>query len=193
MKKRIYCLSLLVLAVTVVSCGSKDGGQDSADRAKDQNEEKFESNKAEQDAAFAVEAANGGLLEVQLGTLAVTKASSPRVKQFGQMMVEDHTKANNELKALAQKKNMTLPTVMGDKHQRKYDNFAEKTGSDFDKAYMELIVEEHKEDINQFEKQAKEGNDPELKAWASAKLPTLQQHLREAEEIKKSLEENSTR
>jgi putative membrane protein len=193
MKKRIYCLSLLVLAVTVVSCGSKDGGQDSADRAKDQNEEKFESNKAEQDAAFAVEAANGGLLEVQLGTLAVTKASSPGVKQFGQMMVEDHTEANNELKALAQKKNITLPTVMGNKHQRKYDNFVEKTGSDFDKAYMEVMVEDHKEDINQFEKQAKEGNDPELKAWASAKLPTLQQHLRGAEEIKKSLEENSTR
>lgn len=176
--------------MTAFSCGSKEGGHDSARSARDQNEEKFESNKAKEDAAFAVEAANGGLLEVQLGTLAVTKASSPRVKQFGQMMVEDHTEVNNELKALAQRKNITLPTVMGDKHQRKYDNFAEKSGSDFDKAYMDLMVEDHKEDIRKFEEQAKDGNDPELKAWASAKLPTLQQHLREAEQIQESLKES---
>src|SRR5688572_22529961 len=119
MKRSILNLLMLTLMFTWVSCG--DGRKDSTEMAEDQNEEALD-NKKEDDAEFAVEAADAGLLEVQLGTLALTKASSPEVKRFAQMMVDDHTKANNELKALAQQKNISLPTTLGNEHQRKYDN-----------------------------------------------------------------------
>ena len=172
------------LMFTWVSCG--DGRQDSAEVAEDQNEETVD-NKKEDDAEFAVEAADAGLLEVQLGTMALTKASSPEVKQFAQKMVDDHTSANNELKALAQQKNITLPTTMGNEHQRKYDNFNDKTGEDFDKEYIDQMVKDHKEAIDEFEDQAEEGNDPELKSWASSKLTALRHHLTEAERIQEAL------
>ena len=172
-----------------LSCGSKEG-QDSAEMAEEQNEETFEDSNTKDDAEFAVEAANGGLLEVQLGTLALTKASSPQVKTFAQMMVDQHTQANNELKSLAQQKNITLPTVMGDDHQRKYDNLRDKTGAEFDKEYMDLMVKDHKEDIDEFEDQAEEGKDPELKQWASSKLATLRQHLQEAERVQEAVKDS---
>ena len=106
------------------------------------------------------------------------------------MMVDQHTQANNELKALAQQKNITLPTVMGDEYQRKYDNLKDKTGAEFDKEYMDLMVKDHKEDIDEFEDMAEEGKDPEIKAWASSKVPTLRQHLQEAERVQELVKEN---
>jgi putative membrane protein len=180
MKKRIVSFLMSALMLTLVSCGTKDGREDSTEVAEDQNEEQLD-NKTEKDADFAVEAADAGLLEVQMSTLALTKASSPQVKQFAQTMVNDHTKAHNELEALAQQKNITLPTVMGDQHQRKYDNCKDKTGAEFDKEYMDLMVKEHKQAINKFEDQAEDGNDPEIKTWASGKLAVLRQHLEHAE------------
>ena len=103
------------------------------------------------------------------------------------MMVDEHTKANNELKSIAQQKNITLPTVMSNENQRKYDKLNEKTGAEFDKEYMDLMVKEHKDDIDDFEDQAQENENSELKSWASTKLPTLKQHLQEAERIQESL------
>src|SRR5690349_4687322 len=187
MRKSILSLLMLALMFIWTSCG--DGRKDSTEVAEDQNEETM-SNKTEDDAEFAVEAADGGMMEVELGTLALTKASSPDVKAFAQMMVDDHTKANNELKALAQQKNITLPTVMGNERQRKYDNLREKTGKDFDKDYIDLMVKDHKEDIDEFEEQGKDGNDADLKSWAASKVATLQHHLQEAERIQEALKNN---
>lgn len=171
--------------LVLISCGTGTR-DDSKDVAEEQNEEKFEGG-AEDDADFAVEAANGGMMEVQLGTLAAAKASSPQVKQFGQMMVEDHSKGNNQLKGLASQKNISLPTAMDDAHQRKYDNLQEKSGDDFDTEYMDLMVKDHKEDIDKFEKEAEDGKDPEVKAWASATVPVLRHHLEEAQRIQDAL------
>lgn len=189
MKKSIFYLLMPALMLTGLSCGTKDGREDSTEVAEEQNEETFEKNKAEEDAEFAVEAADAGLLEVQLGTMALTKAASPEVKQFAQKVVDEHTKANNELKALAEKKNIALPTTMGDAHKRKFENLQEKTGPEFDKEYMDLIVKDHKEDIREFEEQAEDGSDPEIKEWASRKLPTLRQHLEEAERVHDAVKE----
>lgn len=183
MKKSILYLLMSAVMLIWVSCGTKDGREDSTEVAEEQNEEVIEGNKAEEDAEFAVEAADGGMLEVELGTLAITKAASPEVKQFAQKIVDEHTKANNELKALAQKKNITLPTTLGNEHQRKLEKLREKTGAEFDKEYMDLMVKDHKEDVKEFEEQAEDGNDPEIKEWASSKLPTLRNHLEEAERV----------
>ena len=185
MKTTIFNVVMSALLLTAVSCGN-DGKNDSTEIAEEQNEQQL-SGKEDDNAEFAVEAADGGLLEVQLGTLALTKAASPEVKQFAQMMVDEHTKANNELKSIAQQKNITLPTVMSNENQRTYDKLNEKTGAEFDKEYMDLMVKEHKDDIDDFEDQAQENENSELKSWASTKLPTLKQHLQEAERIQESL------
>ena len=183
MKRSILCLLMSGLSLLWVSCG--DGRKDSTEMAEDQNEETVD-NKKEDDVEFAVEAADDGMLEVQLGTLALTKASSPQVKQYAQMMVDDHTKANDELKALAQQKNITLPTTLSNESQRIYDNFKEKTEG-FDKDYMDQMVKDHRDVIDDFEEQAKEGEDAQVKTWASSKLVALQSHLQEAERLQETL------
>jgi len=187
MKRSIVCFSMAALMFAWASCG--DTRKDSTEMAEDQNEETV-SNKTDDDAEFAVEAADGGLMEVELSTLALTKASSADVKRYAQMMVDDHTKANNELKALAQQKNITLPTVMGNERQRKVDNLRDKTGAEFDKEYMDLMVSDHRDVIDEFEDQAEDGKDAELKSWASTKIEALRHHLQEAERIQGVLKNN---
>lgn len=132
------------------------------------------------DASFVHEAAIGGLAEVELGRLATQNASSDDVKQFGQRMVDDHGKANDELKALAAKKGITLPTELDQKHQALRDRLAKQQGAAFDKAYMSEMLSDHQKDVAAFQREAKSGSDPDVKAWAQKTLPTLQEHLKMA-------------
>jgi putative membrane protein len=187
MKKNLVNLLFLAFAVFFASCEGKKN-DDSKELAKDQNEENLEDSDEKKDADFAVNAADGGLYEVQLATLALTKATSSRVKQFAQMMVDDHSKANAELKSLASQKNIVLPDVMSEKCQKKYyDLDQKKQGNEFDREYIDQMVKDHKEDIDVFEKEADKGNDGEVKSWASGKIATLRHHLEEAERIKEDL------
>jgi putative membrane protein len=173
MKKTCIYL-LLAGTITLSACGNEN---DSKEIAKDENKEKFDSTSIEDDTKFAVAAADGGMMEVELGKLALTNASSAKVKEFAQMMVDDHGKANEELKALAQTKNISIPAVLSNKKQDKYNDLAKKKGVDFDKAYTSFMVDDHKEDIDAFRKEAEKGKDPELKNFASSKLPILEHHL----------------
>src|SRR5262249_55511746 len=132
--------------------------------------------KAAPDQSFVLEAAKGGMAEVELGKLAEEKASSPEVKKFGQRMADDHGKANDELKSLAQSKNITIP-ASDTKEQKLHDQLSKLSGSEFDKAYMKAMVADHKKDVNAFRKESQSGKDPELKAWAAKTLPTLEDHL----------------
>lgn len=135
------------------------------------------------DGDFMLEAASGGLMEVELGKYASTNAASARVKQFGRMMVTDHTKANTKLKAIAGKKDVTLPTAPTGEQQTHVTDLTAKKGADFDKDYVDMMVEDHKEDVSKFEDEAKNGKDPEVKAFASATLPVLQKHLKSIQAI----------
>lgn len=160
--------------------GNGAGNTDSTDskkQAMNQNDSTLDSTNTKKDAAFAVAAADGGMLEVQLGKLAQDNASSASVKAFGKEMVTDHSKANDELVALAQKKGIAVPSTLSDKSQKTYNDLAAKKGADFDKAYAALMVSDHKEDIGDFQKEANDGNDADIKAWAQGKLPVLQHHL----------------
>lgn len=134
------------------------------------------------DREFATKAALGGLMEVQLGKLAQEKAQTPEVKNFGQRMVEDHGKANDELKQLASKKNLRLPTALDEKHQKKVDKLQKASGADFDQGYMREMVKDHSKDVAQFRKASTEVKDPDLRAWAEKTLPVLEEHLRLAKE-----------
>jgi len=124
---------------------------------------------------------SAGLKEVKLAQLAESQAQSKEVKDFARQMIEDHTKANAELKDIASRTNIVLPTRMIDKHQEIVDKLTALTGDQFDQAYLRHMVESHKKAIKIFEHQAQEGQDPTVKAFASKTLPTLKKHLEEAE------------
>jgi putative membrane protein len=122
-------------------------------------------------------AAQGGMAEVKMGQLAASKGSSDFVKQFGQKMVDDHSKANDQLKAVAAKDNMTLPTDLNAKDQAEYDKLSKLSGSAFDKEYERTMLADHKIDVAAFKKESMSGKNPDLKSFAGDTLPTLQEHL----------------
>lgn len=130
------------------------------------------------DKAFVMEAAAGGMVEVELGKLAVEKGTSEAAKTFGQHMVEDHSKANSELAQLASRKGLTVPTELKPEHAKLKSTLSKATGPDFDKQYLREMVKDHEKDVAAFEKEASKGSDPELVAWVKATLPTLQGHLK---------------
>lgn len=133
------------------------------------------------DRKFVNEAALGGMAEVELGKLAQQKAASDQVKQFGAKMVEDHSKANEELKRMAGAKNMMLPASLDKVHQKDVDKLGKLSGTDFDRKYTSLMVSDHKKDVRDFEKASKSAKDPEVKGFATKTLPTLQEHLQMAQ------------
>src|SRR5581483_8696444 len=115
------------------------------------------------------------------GKLATEKASSQQVKDFGKHMVTDHGKANTELKHLASTKNVQIPTELEGKQKSTYDRLAKLSGDRFDREYMKTMIDDHKEDVDAFQKQADKGNDAEVKSFAAKTLPTLKQHLEMAQ------------
>jgi len=135
------------------------------------------------DRDFMTKAAAGGMAEVQLGELAQKNAASDAVKQFGQRMVQDHGKAGEELKQLASAKGVQLPTALDRKHTQDMARLQKLSGADFDREYMKHMVDDHKKDVGEFQKQAKSGRDEQIKSYASKTLPTLQDHLKQAQTV----------
>ena len=140
-------------------------------------------NMTSQDHEFIMDAAMGGLEEVELGRIAAQKGMSDAVKQFGQRMVDDHSKANSELMSLASSKGITLPTALDEKHQKDVTKLSAMSGAEFDRAYSKMMLSDHNKDVSEFEKQSTKGTDPDLKAFASKTLPTLQEHLQMAKAL----------
>ena len=138
------------------------------------------------DREFIQKAGAGGLEEVQAGKLAEGKAQNPDVKSFAGMLVTDHGASNQELQSLAQQKGVTLSTTLPHKQQNKIDKMAK--AKDFDKTFIhEQGIEDHKDDIKEFEKASKGAKDPDVKAYATKTLPVLQKHLQRAQEISKTM------
>ncbi|MEH1904866.1 MAG: DUF4142 domain-containing protein [Nostoc sp.] len=135
------------------------------------------------DRQFITEAAQGGLAEVQLGQLASKRGVSKVVKQFALHMVQDHTPVNNQLKQLATQKGVTLPTSIGSKNQQVKQRLSKLSGRNFDRQYLNQMVQDHQKTVSLFETEAQQGQDPDLKAFAAQTLPTLQEHLQQVREI----------
>jgi len=194
----IAIMALAALSFQACNGGAKNGATDSSAAVKDTADS---ANKVKDttttgatgiavtadDAKFATGAANAGLAEVAIGQLASEKATNAKVKDFAKMMVTDHTKANDELMALAKTKNISLPTEPDADHQKKKTELAAKSGADFDKAYVDAMVDGHKKVASMFEDASKNCKDPDLKAWAAKTLPTIQHHLAEIEAIQKGM------
>ena len=136
---------------------------------------------------FVKAAAEGGMAEVELGKLATDKASNAKVKEFGQRMVTDHGKWNDELKSLAASKKITLPTAINAKDQALKDRLSKLSGAAFDRAYMAEMIRDHEADYTAFRKEATTGQDAEIKAWADKTAPLIDEHLKLARETQKAL------
>jgi putative membrane protein len=139
--------------------------------------QKQNSNLSAADRKFIIQAAQGGMAEVELGKLAIEKASNDDVKQFGKHMIDDHSKANDELKQLAAKKGINLPTSTDRGDQAVYNHLAKLSGDQFDKAYMGDMVKDHTKDVSEFKRASQTVQDAELKAWINKTLPVLESHL----------------
>jgi putative membrane protein len=129
------------------------------------------------DRTFVMQAGQLSMMEVELGRLAVQRGSSAGVKQYGQEMVEDHTRANQELMQLAMQKKVELPTEMSTQNTALIDRLSGLSGRSFDTAYKQAMIDSHNQAIALFQAQSQQGQDPQLKAWATQKLPKLQAHL----------------
>jgi len=167
---------LLILCFVVFSAG-KSATQSTMDPSEDHD--------------FAVEAASGGMSEVKLGHLALQKGNSNAVKSFGEKMITDHTKASDDLRQIAGEESIQLPEDMPKKEQALYDRLSKLQGMQFDRAYVQSVVKDHKKDVSAFEKETSSGSDPKLKDFANRTLPTLKDHLREAKEIEHAVSVNN--
>jgi putative membrane protein len=135
------------------------------------------------DRHFIRKAGEGGLAEVELGKLAAEKGQSEDVKKFGQRMVDDHSKANDQLRQLAESKGVPLPTKLDAKDEATKDHLEKLSGEQFDRAYMNDMVKDHTKDVSEFKKESTAAKDPAVKSFASDTLPTLESHLKEARSI----------
>jgi putative membrane protein len=135
------------------------------------------------DYKFVSGAARGGLMEVQVGELAKAKATGQRVRDFADKIVKDHSKANDELKQLAATKQTALPAQISTREQSSIDRLQTLSGPDFDKAFIADAVKDHKKDVKEFQEAAKSAADPDVRAFAQKMLPTLEEHLRMAQDL----------
>jgi putative membrane protein len=190
MKHMIFVCCAFVSSMVISSCG----GSNSTDNAKDTSAAAASADtlktpakvlkSVDKDASdFAMMAASGGMMEVQLGKLAQEKALSQRVKDFGSMMVTDHSKAGDDLKSRVSGLTLTLPDSLSSGDKKEIDKLSQKKGKEFDKAYMNRMLEDHKKDISEFRKAADKLSDSTLKDFAASTLPVLEKHLDSAKAI----------
>jgi putative membrane protein len=139
------------------------------------------------DAQFARKAAQGSMAEMKLGQLARNKGTADSLKKFGERMMEDHSKAWDELKHAAEHENIVLPRGMSAKDQSTYEALSKLSGAAFDRAYARDMVNDHEEDIAEFNKEANGGHNPTIKDFAVQTLPTLEDHLKQAKEMRQNV------
>jgi putative membrane protein len=144
------------------------------------------------DKNFLNEAAQGNLGEVELGKLAERKASNDAVKNFGKRMATDHDKAYNELKSDIRQMSVSIPSAPDAKAQAEKDRLSKLSGAEFDKEYMSTMVQDHRKDIAEFQRETSGGSDETLRSYASKTLPTLQEHLRLAEQVNSQVSGSTT-
>ncbi|HTQ66955.1 MAG TPA: DUF4142 domain-containing protein [Puia sp.] len=189
MKTSIFCLPIVMLTL-LAGCGN---GNDSVQQANDSNQSKMDSpttqskislNISEADAKFMTSVANDGMTEVALGKLAVEKSSNQKIKDFGNMMIKDHSAAGDDLKKIAVSKKVTLPDSLSESSKKDLDNLRKKKGKDFDKAYINEMVSGHEKVLKEFQDIQTNGSDSDLKVFVTQTIPIISHHLESAKTIK---------
>lgn len=188
--KALMGAAVVTMSMGTVSC-KNDKQEDPAEVAEDQNEEKFDdtaNENLEDDSEYVLTAAEVDMKEIELGKLAQQKGMSADVKAFGKMMVDQHTASSAITKALAAKKNISLPMAPTDKVKEAIEELNTKTGKDFDEAYVDMMVDGHEATINKIEKASENAKDEEIRMWAANMLPTLRTHLDHAKQLDDKME-----
>jgi putative membrane protein len=184
-------LGVLLAGACSIASAQQDGQQNGADpnapaampKTQGGADQSPNGHLARKDVKFMREAAQGGMAEVELGKLAQSKASSEEVKQFATQMAQDHGKANDELKQIAEAKGISVPASSDRKHKREMKKLEKQSGADFDRRYMAAMVKDHEKDLKEFNDAAKNASDPDVKAFAEKTAQVISSHLEMARKI----------
>jgi len=144
------------------------------------------------DQTFVTKMAGVAMGEVELGTLAKDKASSRDVKGFAQRMVDDHSKAGDELKGIAQRKNLTWPPALPADTVALKDRLSKLSGAAFDRAYIDAMVNGHREVLTVVKAHVQSAADPDVKAWATKASSSVQAHLTHALDVQRDIGKTAT-
>lgn len=193
MKVQQIFMVIMVSVFVLGACGNptdRRAADDAVDQARQVNDTTAMVNS--DDMEFAIQAADAGLAEIELGKLAMERASDQRIKEFAQRMVNEHEQANDELLAIAARHNITLPPVGGEDQIDKQRDLREKTGEAFDREYMELMVADHDDVVSLFEDASSDVRNSDLQAFAAKTLPSLKRHAEEARTLRDSISPRDT-
>jgi len=179
-------LAGLVILLGLASASVAQTGTNSAMGSNNATAKATSDSVSSADRKFMEKAAAGGLAEVQLGQMAAQKATADDVKKFGQRMVDDHSKANDQLKQIATRKGVNLPTELDGSTRREMDKLSKLQGAAFDREYMKHMVSDHKKDVSEFKSEAHKAKDGDVKQFATTTLPTLEEHLTLAQSAQKA-------
>lgn len=184
-------LITLGIAASLMFAACNNSGKSSVDNADSANEAKIDSGALSlnsDETEFMVQAANGGMTEVEMGKIAEKKARNKRVQAFGEMMVQDHTSANNQLKTIALNQNVTLPDSLSENSEDDVQKMSRKQGNDFDKDFMHQMVQDHEKTVKDFKDALDDVHNTILRQWISNTIPTLEKHLDSARAINDMLD-----
>jgi putative membrane protein len=184
----LFAAFIATTIISITACNSDEKLADTKKVAEEANEVKFDNTNTEKDAKFLVNAAEINLEEIKLGQLAQQKGIIADVKELGRMMEEAHTKAMAETDTLAKKMLITIPASPTENALEAYKKLNNKSGTAFDKAYCDMMVNGHKDAISLFEKASTDLNNAGIKQWAAGILPGLRSHLDHAIQCKKKCE-----
>lgn len=192
--KKIFSTGVIMTAMIFgfSACNQEQGAVEEATEA---NEQKFEDSEMESkrmdQADFLITALNNSMLEVQAGELAMKQAQNQQVKDFANMLVNDHKGANDKIMELANSKNITLPDSLGEDKMDKLKELQEKTGKDFNMAYMDMTVSAHEDAVELFEEASNNLEDTEVKTFASNTLAKMREHLERSKQLKEAIEQEN--
>jgi putative membrane protein len=177
--------AVVALATCAPALATQDRATGAAADAHAKSDMKGKGGVSEYDRHFVEETASGGMLEVDLGKMAAEKSQSADVKAFAHHMVADHSKANEKLKTLAASKGIAIPKELQAEHKAKHDQLSKLSGEDFDRRYMNEMVKAHEATVTKFEHETRTGSDDDIKQFAKDTLPTLREHLGQAQKVDK--------
>jgi putative membrane protein len=176
MLSRTFGAALLCAGLTITTISCSSGPKDSKEAAEEMNEDKFNS-EGEKAADKLVHAYSSNLYEIRASENAVMNASSPEVKRLAGMLVEAHTKMNEDVKSMAATKDVTLPTELTEDQRKDLEKLTEKSGLDYDKEFTEQMKDKHEKALSFYEKTAKKSDDADIQSWASNTVAEVRSHL----------------
>ena len=171
MRKTTYGIAGVVLAVSIAPLAAQTAPAP----------------KAMADSTFIKQAAEANLAEIELGKLAQQQTADAAVKTYGQRMIDDHMRAQDTLKPVAQKEHIPLPTTLNRSDESLKLRLSKLSGPAFDRAYMTAMLKDHRMDVSEFRVESKSAKDSEVKAFAAKTLPTLEAHLKLAQDTNKAV------